>query len=164
VQTNDSPLQELAISPGKASSHLSTPALTPSPSIDSDFQLPDTPPLSTNTGDLSCTSGSEKQPCVLPRDLVLVPTEPCLKPTQPGGKRGTYLRRPSHDLFECIEQSKDKRLSEGQARFVFAQVVEAIHYLDGQGVTHCDIKDENILVDNYLNVCHYSSTAFCSLL
>lgn len=71
------------------------------------------------------------------------------------------MRRPSHDLFECIEQSKDKRLSENQARFVFAQVVEAIHYLDGQGVTHCDIKDENILVDSYLNVRHYSSTALC---
>ncbi|KAF8274442.1 kinase-like domain-containing protein [Lactarius quietus] len=152
VQTNDSPLQELVISPGKASSHLSTPALTPSPSVDSDFQLPDTPPqLSTSTGNLPRTSGSAKQPCALPKDLVLVPAEPCL-PTQPDGKRVPFLRRPSHDLFECIEQSKDKRLSESQARFVFAQVVEAIHYLDSQGVTHCDIKDENILVDSYLNV------------
>ena len=159
MQANDSPLQELVVSPGKASSHLSTPALTPSPSVDSDFQLPDTPPqFSTSTGDLS---GTVKPSCALPRDLVLVPTEPCLKPTQPDGKRGTYLRRPSHDLFECIEQSKDKRLSENQARFVFAQVVEAIHYLDGQGVTHCDIKDENILVDSYLNVRLWSPTALC---
>jgi serine/threonine protein kinase len=150
VQTSDSPLQ--AISPGKASSHLSTPALTPSPSVDSDFRLPDTPPqLSTSAGDIPCASGGAKHSGALPKDVVLVPTEPCLKPTQPDGKRG-YLRRPSHDLFECIEQSKDKRLSEDQARFVFAQVVEAIHYLDSQGVTHCDIKDENILVDSYLNV------------
>jgi serine/threonine protein kinase len=67
------------------------------------------------------------------------------------------LRRPSHDLFECIEQSKDKRLSESQARFVFAQVVEAVHYLNSQGVTHCDIKDENILVDSYLNVRSHAS-------
>jgi len=71
----------------------------------------------------------------------------CPRPSQPA-----FFRRPSHDLFECIEQSKDKRLSENQARFVFAQIVEAVHYLDSQGVTHCDIKDENILVDNYLNV------------
>ena len=161
MQTDDSPLQELAVSSGKASSHLSTPALTPSPSVDSDFQLPDTPPqLSTTAGDIPRTSGGAKQPGALPSDLVLVPAEPCLKPTQPDGKR-SYLRRPSHDLFECIEQSKDKRLSENQARFVFAQVVEAIHYLDSQGVTHCDIKDENILVDSRLNVRHYSPTALC---
>lgn len=155
-QINDPPPHELVIAPGKASSHLSTPALTPSPSVDSDFQLPGTPPqFSVGTGDLPCASGSAKQPCASPKDLVLVPAEPCpsyLGSTQPDGKRGTFLRRPSHDLFECIEQSKDKRLSEGQARFVFAQVVEAIHYLDSQGVSHCDIKDENILVDSYLNV------------
>jgi serine/threonine protein kinase len=72
-----------------------------------------------------------------------------------------FFRRPSHDLFECIEQSKDKRLSESQARFVFAQIVDAVHYLDSQGVTHCDIKDENILVDSYLNVrLHTSSLLF----
>ncbi|KAH9061355.1 kinase-like domain-containing protein [Lactarius vividus] len=152
-QTNDSPPQELVIAPGKASSHLSTPALTPSPSVDSDIQLPDTPPqFSTNTGDLSRASGNAKQLCASPKDLVLIPTEPCPPYIRRDGKRGVFLRRPSHDLFECIEQSKDKRLSERQARFVFAQIVEAIHYLDSQGVSHCDVKDENILVDSYLNV------------
>ncbi|KAF9820425.1 hypothetical protein IEO21_01434 [Rhodonia placenta] len=66
--------------------------------------------------------------------------------------RPRFGRRPSHDLFECIEQSKHKRLSESQARYVFAQVVEAIYYLDSQGITHCDIKDENLLVDSDLKV------------
>jgi serine/threonine protein kinase len=90
-----------------------------------------------------------------PKDLVRGSAGSCLsylRSSQPP------LRRPSHDLFECIEQSKDKRLSESQARFVFAQIVEAVHYLNSQGVTHCDIKDENILVDSYLNVRHYVSS------
>lgn len=63
-----------------------------------------------------------------------------------------FTRRPSHDLFECIEQSKHKRLTENQARYVFAQVVEAVYYLDTQGITHCDIKDENLVVDADLKV------------
>jgi serine/threonine protein kinase len=66
--------------------------------------------------------------------------------------RPDFSRRPSHDLFECIEQSPQKRLSESQARYVFAQIVEAVAYLDAQGITHCDIKDENILIDTDLNV------------
>ncbi|RPD78060.1 kinase-like protein [Lentinus tigrinus ALCF2SS1-7] len=63
-----------------------------------------------------------------------------------------FTRRPSHDLFECIEQSKHKRLTENQARYIFAQVVEAVYYLDAQGITHCDIKDENLVVDADLKV------------
>ncbi|ETW80589.1 hypothetical protein HETIRDRAFT_246629, partial [Heterobasidion irregulare TC 32-1] len=66
--------------------------------------------------------------------------------------RPHFIRRPSHDLFECIEQSQHKRLTEVQARYIFAQVVDVVHYLDSQGVTHCDIKDENILVDARLRV------------
>lgn len=125
------------------------PALTPSPSVDSDLHLPITPPQSSaGTGDLSRERGSVKQLCSPKVTLGSADLSPsCPRPSQPA-----FFRRPSHDLFECIEQSKDKRLSENQARFVFAQVVQAVHYLDSQGVTHCDIKDENILVDNYLNV------------
>ena len=63
-----------------------------------------------------------------------------------------FSRRPSPDLFECIEQSKHKRLSEDEARYVFAQVVEAVYYLESQGITHCDIKDENLVIDADLKV------------
>jgi len=59
-------------------------------------------------------------------------------------------RRQSHDLFECIEEYQ--RLSESQARYIFAQVVNVIDYLDGIGVTHRDIKDENVLIDRAFRV------------
>ena len=60
--------------------------------------------------------------------------------------------RPSHDLFECIEQSPHKRLTEDQARYIFAQVVEVVYYLDSIGITHRDIKDENLVIDKDLKV------------
>ncbi|KAJ6593898.1 kinase-like domain-containing protein [Mycena capillaripes] len=66
--------------------------------------------------------------------------------------RPEYSRRPSHDLFECIEQTEHKRLTEDQARHVLGQVVEAVYYLDCHGVTHRDIKDENLVIDKHLKV------------
>ncbi|SPO37181.1 related to serine/threonine-protein kinase [Pseudozyma flocculosa] len=59
-------------------------------------------------------------------------------------------RRTSCDLFECIEQHS--RLSEEQARWVFAQVVEVVWHLDRAGICHRDIKDENCVVDADFNV------------
>ncbi|KAF7315746.1 Serine/threonine-protein kinase pim-2 [Mycena indigotica] len=66
--------------------------------------------------------------------------------------RPQYSRRPSHDLFECIEQSENKRLSECQAQHVLKQVVEAVYYLDINGASHRDIKDENVVIDENLTV------------
>lgn len=70
-----------------------------------------------------------------------------------GVPKPRYPRRPSHDLFECIEQTKHKRLSEKQARYIMAQVVEAVFYLDSHGICHRDIKDENLLIDKNFKVC-----------
>jgi PAS domain-containing serine/threonine kinase len=70
-----------------------------------------------------------------------------------------FARRPSHDLFECIEQTPNKRLSEDQARYIFVQIVEAAYYLDSQGITHRDIKDENLIIDKDMKV-NYVSTIY----
>jgi len=66
--------------------------------------------------------------------------------------RPEVTRRASHDLFECIEQSEHKRLSESQARYVFSQVADAVEYLEEHGITHRDIKDENLVIDKNLKV------------
>ncbi|TDL24278.1 kinase-like protein [Rickenella mellea] len=63
-----------------------------------------------------------------------------------------FVRRPSRDLFECIEQSEYKRLSEADARYIFAQVVDIVDYLDDEGITHRDVKDENLVIDENLKV------------
>lgn len=82
-----------------------------------------------------------------PSDAFLLPT---LAP--PAAVRPNFTRRPSHDLFECIEQSAHKRLPEPQARYIFAQVVEAAYYLESRGISHRDIKDENLVIDSNLRV------------
>ncbi|KAG7562552.1 hypothetical protein FFLO_02026 [Filobasidium floriforme] len=59
-------------------------------------------------------------------------------------------RRSSHDLFECIEANE--RFDENKARYIFKQVVDTVAYLHRNGVCHRDIKDENIVIDDKLQV------------
>ena len=61
------------------------------------------------------------------------------------------IRRPSHDLFECIETQA--KFTETQGRDIFRQIVDAVYYLDSSlDVVHRDIKDENIIISSDLSV------------
>ncbi|KAF8580442.1 Pkinase-domain-containing protein, partial [Ramaria rubella] len=80
----------------------------------------------------------------------VTPVTPSSPVTPLLGVRPNMGRRQSHDLFECIEEHQC--LSEFQARYIFAQVVDAVHYLDSVGVAHRDIKDENVLIDRDFRV------------
>lgn len=133
------------------------PALSPASSYSALDSAPHTPeqaffPPLPRTADVSggedtfmCTAADAK--LVHASDAFLLPTLAPPAPTRP-----TFARRASHDLFECIEQSAQKRLPEPQAKYVFAQVVEAVHYLEARGISHRDIKDENLVIDSDLKV------------
>ncbi|KAJ3118895.1 hypothetical protein HDU96_006546 [Phlyctochytrium bullatum] len=74
-----------------------------------------------------------------------VPTQ---QPNHRRRKRGS--RRPSQDLFECIE--RNPRMPEDVARVIFAQIVDAVLYMHVKGYVHRDIKDENVIIDDSLRV------------
>ncbi|KAF9566784.1 Pkinase-domain-containing protein [Agrocybe pediades] len=129
----------------RSTSFVSTPVLSPSSSETSlPASTPNTPPHQfamllphLHEGDM----GGE-----LNRPLH------CHMLTAQGHSRPEIHRRSSHDLFECIEQSEHKKLTEDQARYVFAQVADAVDYLHRRGIVHRDIKDENLVIDKDLKV------------
>jgi len=129
-----------------SSASLSTPSLSPSASETSlslDSNGPWTPPHTYPPLPDSALDAAETS------DEILSPTE------KPPSKEmnAAPRRRPSYDLFECIEQSELKRLNEDQARYVFRQLVDVVDYLDSLGIAHRDIKDENVVIDQNLKVC-----------
>lgn len=71
------------------------------------------------------------------------------------------LRRSSCDLFECIEVHS--KFNESTARYVFAQIVDAVHALNVNGICHRDIKDENVVVSTDFKVRHLESALKCSV-
>ncbi|KAG9126078.1 hypothetical protein FRC07_005003 [Ceratobasidium sp. 392] len=103
------------------------------------------------------TQSSPLRPFTPSMSMPVIPTLGS-SPSQDGGPRQSLPlltrpqmpRRASYDLFECIEQHE--RLSEGQAKYIFAQVVDTVKYLDSIGITHRDIKDENLVIDKAFKV------------
>lgn len=85
-----------------------------------------------------------------PTSVSAFPTLAAFSPPVEAAVRPNMARRPSHDLFECIEQHK--KLGEAQARYVFSQIANTVDYLTGLGISHRDIKDENLVVDADFNV------------
>lgn len=118
----------------------STPCLSPSTSVAS--LTPDSPRTPAHSGFAPLP---ESSPLLDQEDLYP------LRGFTPEQKH-EFCKRSSYDLFECIEQSERKRLTEEQARFVFRQVVDAVLYLDALGICHRDIKDENVVIDQNLKI------------
>ncbi|KAM4737390.1 NUAK family SNF1-like kinase 1 [Anableps anableps] len=54
------------------------------------------------------------------------------------------------ELYDYIQERK--RLPETEARSIFRQIASAVHYCHKNGVVHRDLKLENILLDQDLNV------------
>uniref|UniRef100_A0A3B3ZR87 non-specific serine/threonine protein kinase n=1 Tax=Periophthalmus magnuspinnatus TaxID=409849 RepID=A0A3B3ZR87_9GOBI len=54
------------------------------------------------------------------------------------------------ELYDYIQERR--RVPETEARTIFRQITSAVHYLHKNGVVHRDLKLENILLDQDLNV------------
>uniref|UniRef100_A0A914DXS8 Protein kinase domain-containing protein n=1 Tax=Acrobeloides nanus TaxID=290746 RepID=A0A914DXS8_9BILA len=59
---------------------------------------------------------------------------------------------PGGDLLQKILSSPHQRLHEGDAKFLFRQLIEGIRYLQSIHVLHRDIKCENLFLDGYGNL------------
>jgi serine/threonine protein kinase len=51
------------------------------------------------------------------------------------------------DLFERINERREKRYSEAEARPIFRQLVSALEYCHANRIVHRDLKPENVMVD-----------------
>lgn len=52
------------------------------------------------------------------------------------------------ELFDYIKTACNKGFSENISCKIFSKIVYAVKYLHSKNITHCDIKPENILLDN----------------
>lgn len=69
------------------------------------------------------------------------------------------------DMISRISKMPQRRLSESSAKFFFIQICEALKYLHDKGITHRDIKPDNILLatedeDTLLKVTDFGLSKF----
>jgi serine/threonine protein kinase len=67
-----------------------------------------------------------------------------------------------HNLLSYIQS--EKKLSESKARFFFQQLISALNYLHLMGISHRNIKPENILLDekySIIKITGFSVSTFC---
>ena len=67
-----------------------------------------------------------------------------------------------HNLLSYIQS--EKKLSENKARFFFQQLISALNYLHLMGISHRNIKPENILLDekySIIKITGFSVSTFC---
>ena len=66
------------------------------------------------------------------------------RPVKNLNKSRSLQKKPSMDLFECIE--RHPQLEESRVKYIMRQVVECVYYLINTcSVVHRDLKDENIV-------------------
>ncbi len=55
-------------------------------------------------------------------------------------------------LEEYLQKQPYKRIAEGEASYIFRQIVKGIQYCHQNGIVHRDIKTENIMIDHNHNI------------
>jgi len=62
-----------------------------------------------------------------------------------------FTKKMETDMLEEILESAEMHLDERTTRFFIVQILEAVRYLHSKNVAHCDLKPENVLLQNVLS-------------
>ncbi len=62
---------------------------------------------------------------------------------------------PNGELFQYVQQQKEKRLSEDQARTVLKQVVQGLDYMHSHSIIHRDLKLSNLLLNEQFEIVRF---------
>jgi len=110
-----------------------------------EMQPPPLPPSPVNNKKEGNNKGSNSQQFIeLPRSVSPYIPSVNQRPMKNLNKGRNLQKKPSMDLFECIE--RHPQLDESIVKYIMRQVVECVYYLINTcSVVHRDLKDENIV-------------------